>query len=373
MQSSEVDYARQLGDATFFRGRVALAAILRAMGIVRGDEVVVQAFTCIAVPEAVLSVGARPVYADVAAGSVNMDAATLDAAITPRTKAIVVQHTFGIPAAMPGIVDLARARGLPLVEDCAHALGSSIAGQSVGTFGRAAFFSYEAGKPLVLGLGGSAVSVEAPMRDALAAASAAAEEPGRGLQMQIAAMRLAYRMTYRPETYWWVRDTFRLVSKLGLVRGNYTYTFDEAAPSPDFRRRMGAIQRDALRQALPSLPALLRHRERVSDLYRREITGTAVHHVPLPAGGHAVHGRYPLLCDDKPGVLAAARSARVELAEFYSTPVHPLTGDSLAAVGYRAGECANAEATARRIVTLPTNEYVSDAFIRRAARCLNAT
>ncbi|HUQ48649.1 MAG TPA: DegT/DnrJ/EryC1/StrS family aminotransferase, partial [Gemmatimonadaceae bacterium] len=78
---------------TYFRGRVALAAILKALGVTTGDEVLLQAFTCVAVPEAIISIGAIPVYVDVEPGGINMDADDLSAKIGNATKAVIVQHS----------------------------------------------------------------------------------------------------------------------------------------------------------------------------------------------------------------------------------------------------------------------------------------
>ncbi|HIE26284.1 TPA: hypothetical protein EYP66_03250, partial [Candidatus Poribacteria bacterium] len=85
---------------TFFRGRVALYAILKALNIGPGDEVATQAFTCVAVPEGIMASGARPVWVDIEVDGYNMDAEDLRRKLTLRTRAIIVQHTYGIPADM---------------------------------------------------------------------------------------------------------------------------------------------------------------------------------------------------------------------------------------------------------------------------------
>ena len=106
-----------------------------------GDEVLVQAFTCVAVPNSVLWAQATPVYADIDA-TLNIDPIDVEKKITNRTKAIIVQHTFGIPADMDALVALAKKHNILLIEDCAHSLGATYKGKKVGTFGDAAFFSF---------------------------------------------------------------------------------------------------------------------------------------------------------------------------------------------------------------------------------------
>ncbi|MGI0148096.1 MAG: DegT/DnrJ/EryC1/StrS family aminotransferase, partial [Thermoplasmata archaeon] len=126
---------------TFWKGRVALYAILRTLEIGHEDEVILPAFTCVVVPNAVRFAGATPVYADIVPGGYNLDPAGVERAVTPRTRAIIVQHTFGIPADLDPLLEIARRHGLAVIEDCAHSLGSEYRERGVGTFGLAAFFS----------------------------------------------------------------------------------------------------------------------------------------------------------------------------------------------------------------------------------------
>ncbi len=141
---------------SFNSGRSALLAILKAFGIGEGDEVLVQAFTCVAVPNSVLWAGAKPVFVDIDA-TLNMDPKDAEKKITKNTKALIVQHTFGVPAQMDKIIALAKKHHLILIEDCAHALGATYKGKKVGTFGDAAFFSFGRDKVVSSVFGGMAI------------------------------------------------------------------------------------------------------------------------------------------------------------------------------------------------------------------------
>lgn len=123
-------------------GTDALHLALRAAGIGPGDEVLTPAFTFIATAEAIAYVGAKPVFADVDAASFNLTAATLERALTPRTRAVIVVHLFGQCAEMPPIVELCRQRGLVLIEDCAQAIGADWAGTAAGAWGDYGCFSF---------------------------------------------------------------------------------------------------------------------------------------------------------------------------------------------------------------------------------------
>ena len=356
---------------TYFRGRVALAAILRGLGIGAGDEVIIPAFTCIAVPEALLSIGARPVYVDVEEGGINMDPAELDRTLGDNTRAVVVQHSFGLPADMSRISASARRRGVPLIEDCAHTISSRVDGRTVGSFGAAAIYSYEAAKPVFAGIGGSAVSNDDVLSAALIREYPGYHEPPKILQLQLGALFLAHRTVYRPSTYWTVRALYRAVSATGLIRGSYNKVETDAAPADDFGMRMGALQKRLLRNGLKRLEIESTHRMRVADRYRTGINSPAVTHIPVPSSAEPVFGRYPMLVENRDVLVERARKAKVEIAVFYSTPVHPLEGEGLRKVGYEPGSCPNAEWVSDRIVSLPTGTQVTEREIQRAIKLFN--
>jgi len=154
----ESDFAARIGAASVIavtNGTVALHLAMLAMGIVSGDEVVVPAFAYIAVANACRYVGARPVFADVDPRTWCIAAPTIEAAITPRTKAVVVVHNYGHPADMNPILELTRARGLVVIEDAAEAFGALYRGRPVGSFGDVATFSFYANKIITSGEGGA--------------------------------------------------------------------------------------------------------------------------------------------------------------------------------------------------------------------------
>ncbi|WP_115009603.1 DegT/DnrJ/EryC1/StrS aminotransferase family protein [Synechococcus sp. N5] len=123
-------------------GSLALSAAYLAIGLGKGDEVITTPRTFIATASSAVLLGANPVFADVDADSGAITAATIAPLITSRTKAIAVVHLGGWPADMPAICDLARSHGIAVIEDCAQAHGARIYGQSVGSFGDVAAWSF---------------------------------------------------------------------------------------------------------------------------------------------------------------------------------------------------------------------------------------
>lgn len=129
-------------------GTDAIEILLQAAGIGAGDEVIVPALTWISTGEAVTTIGATPVFADIDPATFTIDPASVEQAITERTKAIIPVHLYGHPADMGAIMAIAERHGLLVLEDCAQAHGAKVGGRMVGTIGDMASFSYYPGKNL---------------------------------------------------------------------------------------------------------------------------------------------------------------------------------------------------------------------------------
>jgi 8-amino-3,8-dideoxy-alpha-D-manno-octulosonate transaminase len=138
-------------------GTAALRVALAALGIGRGDDVIIPAFTFVATAEAVIQAGANLVVVDVDE-SLNIDPNAIEAAMTPATRAIIAVHMLGAPADMEAIGKTARKHGLKVIEDAAQAVGASYRGRYLGTIGDAGCFSFDAGKVMITGEGGMVVT-----------------------------------------------------------------------------------------------------------------------------------------------------------------------------------------------------------------------
>jgi dTDP-4-amino-4,6-dideoxygalactose transaminase len=141
-------------------GTAALEVAMAALDIGPGDEVIVPDFTFIATASAVLFANALPVMVDVDPETYCLDPALTEAAVTPRTKAIIAVHMGGHPADLDALSDIARKHGIHLIEDSAHAHGSEWHGRKIGTFGTAATFSFQSSKLMTAGEGGIIISTD---------------------------------------------------------------------------------------------------------------------------------------------------------------------------------------------------------------------
>ncbi len=148
-------------------GTSCLLLALLARGIGRGDEVILPSNTFVSVPECVLFAGATPIFTDVESDG-NLSRAIVERHLSPRTRAVLPVHMFGHPVDMDPIIDLARERGLYVIEDAAHALGARYKGRRAGSLGHVGFFSFAGKSITVCGQAGMAVTNDAALADAMA-------------------------------------------------------------------------------------------------------------------------------------------------------------------------------------------------------------
>ena len=348
----------KLIEFTFYRGRVALYAMLQALDIRAGDEIAIQAFTCIAVPEAVMATGAVPIFVDIEDDGFNMSASDLSKKVSKKTKCIVIQHTYGIPADMDAILEVAHKHQIPIIEDCCHAILSEYNNKRVGTFGIGSFYSYEWGKPVIIGIGGSAVINDRKFEEKFKGIYETFSSPPKVRMTRLQLQYLFYHFTYSPSTYWKIKVLFNFLGKIGAAEGNYNPMGDNVI-AKDFRWKMSQTLRNRLKSKLIDLTKIAAYAEEVASKYRSELTGKHIRHPKLKPAMRPFFARYPILTNNKKTFLEKAKNFNIELSEWYSTPIHPLKQNEMNLVHYQPGSCKNAEMRCSQVVTLPVNRKLN--------------
>jgi perosamine synthetase len=150
-------------------GTAGLHLCIRALNLGEGDEVLVPSFTFIAAANAIRYERATPVFVDIDPATLNINAAQIESAITPRTRAILVVHTFGVPADMAAILEIAQRHSLLVIEDACEAIGAELHNRPVGSFADAAVFAFYPNKQITTGEGGMVVTGNAPLADRIRA------------------------------------------------------------------------------------------------------------------------------------------------------------------------------------------------------------
>jgi perosamine synthetase len=364
---------------TFWRGRVALYAILKALEIGNGDSVVVPGYTCFAVPSAVCFAGADPVYADIEPSTFNLSLPTIQSAMRrspeARVKAIIIQHTYGIPTDTQPIVSWARAHGIATVEDCAHVLGSRYLDESnewlpAGSLADAAFFSSQWTKAISTGLGGWVNTQDLNLRAGIQHFhSKHCVYPSKGEVAMLAAQVRIRTLLSHPRIDSILRSVYQKMYSRGLVVGTSSREEFRAQMPSGYAKRMSSFQERLLRRSSSDESAVA-HRRRRQSAYDEALELAGLPALRVPEKCDPVLLRYPVRIKQKAQALAEAKRSGLEIGDWYT---HPIDGpESLDAgrLGYLPGTCPEGELAGREVVNLPMGRRVTDKSARKMVEFL---
>ncbi len=344
----------------FWKGRIALYAILKALGIGPGDEVILPGFTCVVVPNAILYLGAKPVYADIDPDTYNLSAATVEPLITRQTKVILVQNTFGLSPDLDPIMALAERDNIFVVEDCAHGLGGFYLGKRNGTIAHAAFFSTQWSKPISTGLGGVAYIRDQAIAQKIKKVAQEMPKPAISQQAMLFAQLLARPLADNPTLYYTLIDAYRfLTRKLGLsVGSNSGIELETTETPPAYARRMGPLQLRGWQRGLLLIDAKARQRRETAAYYDDFLASTNIKPPYRPP--YTKHGmlRYTIRVSNKDQLLSKARQKRIPIGDWFGSPLYPVAGN-LSQWGYCVGQCSAAEQACQEVINLLTDRPLS--------------
>ena len=305
-QAFEAAFARYCGVSRAVgasSGTTALHLAFAALGIGPGDEVITVPSTFIATAEMISVTGARPVFVDAEDATFNMDPGKLEAAITPRTKAIVPVHLYGQIADMDPILEIARRRGIPVVEDGAQAHGAEYKGRRAGQMGVAATYSFYPGK--ILGAYGDAGVV--------------------------------------------VTNDAALAGRMEML-ANHGRTGKYEHETPAFNYRLDGIQAAVLSVKLRHLDAWLEARRAKAQAYTRLLEDAVVTPKEMPYARH-VYTYYVIRAKQRDRVQAALKARGIDAIIHYPIPLH--LQPAYTNLGYKKGDFPVAERQAEEILSLP--------------------
>jgi dTDP-4-amino-4,6-dideoxygalactose transaminase len=272
---------------------------------------------------------------------------------------------------MGSILRIARARGIYVIEDCCHTLASSYRGVRVGSLGDAAFAAYRWGKPLVLGIGGTAIIHAEEPRKRLQEISRSSQTAGVLDTARIRMEYLAHEMLLRPRLFWPLRDDYRGLIRMGVAIPTFP-KLDLKGELSDIGKAMPRFHQKQLAKRIASAfdeDAAVRRRRAAQYIAALDAIGART--VKLDERYDPVYLRYPFLVTEKPRILEQARKHRVELGDWFVSAVHPHADSESQELGYRQGMCPAAERTAKQILTLPIYDKVRERDVLRSVDLLN--
>ncbi len=340
----------------YWKGRVALYALLKGMEIGEGDEVIMPAFTCVVVPNAVLYTGAHPVYVDIDPETLNPSFEQIKTAVTDRTRVILCQNTFGLSSDLDRIVSWARERGIVTIEDCTHGFGGSFQGKPNGTWCDAAFFSTQWNKPFSTGLGGFSLVSDEALREKVYQVNRSLQPPAWRESIMLRILITLKERFLSPTTYWKALRAYRWLSRAGLVTGSSSGKELESPAMPEgyFKGMAKAQMREGMKK-LRGLEEVLQRRKKNGEIYTRTLEQLGKWAVaPALFPDHAFL-KYPVLVRDKEAFRQAAEDQQIELGDWFCSPLHPVDGD-LSPWKMEREAYPVASQAAAHILDLPTDE-----------------
>lgn len=372
-QTAFADWFKVKNAFAFWKGRVALYAILKALGIASGDEVILPGYTCVVNVNAIKYLGAKPVYVDIEPNTFNMNPVLLEVKITPKTKVIIAQHTYGYPCDMDAVMDIAAKRNIVVIEDCCLAFGSTWKGKIVGTFGKVAYFSFQWNKPFTTGLGGMAVTNDISLAERInEICQTEIVQPGFKETAMLGAQLAAYRLFVYPCTTVFAQAAFRYLIKKGTMIGSSSSCEFGLRKAHDFFKAMSSVQASSGIRQLRKIAANIEHRRQMAQLYDELLAqkgwyGQRYDNKLM----NPVLVRYPVRIREKNKALAEAAGCGIELGNWFECPLHPIE-TSLETYDYEIGMCPEAERVSKEVVNLPLHSRVDEKTAKRTVEFITA-
>lgn len=374
MSNVKSEYKRELSFALnadanrvflFWKGRVALYALLKSLGVKEGDEVILPAFTCVVVPNAILYLGAKPVYVDIDARTYNLNPDLLEKAITSKTKVILAQNTFGLSPDMDRIMEIAKRHSISVLEDCTHGFGGTYKGRINGTIAEASFFSTQWNKPFSTGVGGFALVNNASLVASMSQYENEAQKPGAKKSTVLSALLLIREWIGGSTLYWTALDVYRWLSEKNIVVGSSgSGELDSIDMPADYFMGLSDTQARRGIGALKSVKKTEAHQKAIAQRYDEFLKNLGIPPVFVPDGVEHSFLKYPLLVNDRNTFLDLARRAHIELGEWFVSPIHPIESN-FEKWKYYYGTNPIAEKVSAQMVNLPTNIYIGEKELQK--------
>jgi UDP-N-acetylmuramoyl-tripeptide--D-alanyl-D-alanine ligase len=340
----------------FDSGRSAIFATLTVLGVGNGDEVITQAFSCSVISNAILSCGAKPVYVDIKGKTLNMNVDELKLRITEKTKAVIVQHTFGIPADIENIQKICREKRIKLIESLAHSFGNKTEnGFVLGTFSDAAVLSFGRDKIISSIEGGGVGFPTNEYTEKMKKVTTSLKPfPTRRI-----AQDLLHPLIASIATRWYFfgslgKGIFFLAQKVSLINKVLTNSEKKGRSAPVQFSYPNILAKLYLQQLSFHL-SFQSHREMIAHIYKeilKRSNGMKWMESSQP------YLRFPLIAHDSDGMKACMRKYHIDLGDWYN-PVISGWEMEIMKKYYVPGSCPVAEDISSKIINLPTHRNIT--------------
>lgn len=309
----------------YWKGRVGLYALLQAMGIQKEDEVILPAFTCVVVPNAILYLGAIPIYVDIDPTTMNPQLEIIRGAVTEKTTCIIIQNTFGLSSHVEEIVAFAKEKGILTIEDCTHGFGGNYNHKPNGTYCDAAFYSTQWNKPFSTGIGGFTLLNNMDFHEKLMEINEKLLPPSKKDTYILASLLQARKYLLHDSTYWSALKLYRSLSKSGLTVGSSKSEelIDSKQPKNYFMGSSKTQEKVGI-QSLNYLNEMLERRKKNGRIYNDFMRQHGKwNYADCDLDNHSFLN-FPIFVTDKRVFRRKAEKAKIRLGDWFVSPIHPV-------------------------------------------------
>ncbi|MFM6928215.1 MAG: DegT/DnrJ/EryC1/StrS family aminotransferase [Bdellovibrio sp.] len=339
----------------FSSGRMGLYSVLKALKFEKDDEVILPAYTCIVVPNAIKYAGLKPVYADIDLPSMNLSVESLKSRLTGKTKVIYIQHNFGLIQDCVEIRQIAKEKGILIIEDCAHVLGvKDSSGRTVGSIGDVALFSTDHSKIINAGYGGLITTNSEFIKNIMDDFYKSVPELPWWLQLKLLFIFAIEAVIYQPSVFFWAKSLRNIMARLRILRAFSNELIVRFEDVPYYPTRLSEGLAGIARMQLKKLPSNLNHRAEVMSVIEERLQKGFASRFPML--------RYSFFVKDR-ALFLKQLPANFEWGLWFTSIFQGRTKE-FHEVDYINGSCPNAEWAAKHVFNIFTHSHLSIEVIR---------
>jgi len=350
---------------SFNSGRSALMAILNSLKLKKDDEVLLQAFTCNAVVNPIIWSKLKPIFVDCDEKTFNIDIKNLKRKINQESRVVIVQHTFGLPVDLDEILEICQENNLILIEDCAHSLGAEYKNQKIGTFGKAAFFSFSRDKIISCIYGGMAVTNDEKLAKRIKEYQEKIDYPSYFWILQ--------QLLHPILMNWLILPTYKFFGKYLLI---FLQWFQILSKAIHWKEKRGE-KPNYFPKKLPNALVILafnqfkklkkfnQHRKKISSFYYKELSSFSSFELPLELKDRKqTFLRFTIKHEKAHQIIKKAWQENLLMGDWYTSPIAPYD-TKLERMQYSFGSCLKAEELSKKTFNLPTHINISEKEIKK--------
>ena len=338
----------------YWKGRVALYAILKSLNINNGDEIVLPGFTCVVVPNVIKYLNSKPVYVDIDSDTLNPCFNNVKNSVTSKTRVIIIQNTFGLSSDVDKISEFAKENGIITIEDCTHGFGGTFKLKSNGSYCDASFYSTQWNKPFSTGIGGFAVINNKKLIPAIKKLNDELIRPSFFDELGLFSLIMTHKILLHPRSYWLIRDFYRFLSSHGIVTGSSEKSELISISIPDkYFKGIGSVQAWLGRNRIADINKKISTRKEYAKVYTRFLQEHGKLFVREELFPDHSFLKYPIIVTDRDIFQARASKKHIPLGDWFLSPIHPVRAN-LELWDIENGSIPVASEISQYIVNLPT-------------------